>query len=43
MFFPFTVLIAVVMRWRPRLMPYMAMVHFLMDMSLAVMFLMVMN
>jgi hypothetical protein len=43
MFLPFAVLIALVIRWRPRLMPYMAVVHILMDMSLAVMFLMATN
>ena len=43
MFLPFAVLIAVIMRWRPRLMPYMAVIHILMDMSVAVMFLMVMK
>jgi hypothetical protein len=43
MFLPFAVLIAIVMRIRPRLMPYMAVVHVLMDMSVAVMFLMVMK
>jgi len=43
MFLPFAVLIAIVMRWRPRLMPYMAVVHVLMDMSVAVMFLMIMK
>jgi hypothetical protein len=42
MFLPFAILIALVMRWRPRLMPYMAVVHFLMDISIAVMFLMTM-
>lgn len=41
MFLPFAVLIALVMRWRPRLMPYMAVVHALMDMSIAVVSLMV--
>jgi hypothetical protein len=39
MFLPFAILIAIVMRARPRLMPYMAVVHVLMDMSVAVMFL----
>jgi hypothetical protein len=39
MFLPFAFLIAVVMRWRPRLMPYMAIVHVLMNVSIAVMFL----
>ena len=43
MFLPFAVLIALVMRWRPRLMPYMAVIHVLMDLSVAVMFLMVMQ
>ena len=43
MFLPFAILIAQVMRWRPRLMPYMAVIHILMDMSVAVMFLMVMQ
>ena len=43
MFLPFAVLIAIVMCWRPRLMPYMAVIHALMDMSVAVMFLMVMK
>ena len=40
MFLPFAVLITLVMRVRPRLMPYIAVVHVLMDMSVAVMFLM---
>lgn len=39
MFLPFAFLIALVMRWRPRLMPYMVVIHALMDMSIAVMFL----
>ena len=43
MFLPFAILVAIVMRARPRLMPYMAIVHVLMDMSVAVMFLMVMK
>jgi hypothetical protein len=43
MFLPFAILIAIVMRARPRLMPYMAVVHVLMDMSVAVMFLFVMK
>ena len=42
MFLPFAVLIAIVMRARPRLMPYMAVIHALMDLSVAAMFLMVM-
>ena len=43
MFLPFAILVAIVMRARPRLMPFMAGVHVLMDMSVAVMFLMVMK
>jgi hypothetical protein len=39
MFLPFAVLVAVVMRARPRLMPYMAVIHLLMDLSVSVMFL----
>jgi len=42
MFLPFAILIALVMRSRPRLMPYIAVIHVLMDLSVAVMFLMVM-
>ena len=40
MFLPFAILIALVMRARPRLMPYIAVIHMLMDLSVAVMFLM---
>ena len=40
MFLPFAVLVALVMRARPRLMPYIAVIHVLMDLSVAVMFLM---
>lgn len=40
MFLPFAILMALVMRTRPRLMPYMAVMHVMMDMSVAVMFLM---
>jgi len=43
MFLPFAILVAVVMRARPRLMPYMAVMHVLMDMSVAVLFLFVMK
>ncbi len=43
MFWPFAILIALVMRARPRLMPYIAVIHALMDLSVAVMFLMVMK
>jgi len=39
MFLPFAVLIAIVMRWRPRLMPYFGVVHALMNVSIGVMFL----
>ena len=40
MFLPFAVLIALVMRTRPRLLPYIAVIHILMDLSVAAMFLM---
>lgn len=43
MFLPFAFLVAVVMRTYPRLMPYIAVIHILMDLSIAVMFLMVMK
>lgn len=43
MFLPFAILVAMVMRTRPRLMPYMAVMHVLMDMSVAVLFLFVMK
>jgi len=43
MFLPFAILVAVVMRARPRLMPYMAVIHVLMDLSVAVMFLIIMK
>ena len=39
MFLPFAVLIAIVMRWRPRLMPYIGIIHALMNVSIGVMFL----
>jgi hypothetical protein len=42
MFLPFAILVGLVMRARPRLMPFMAVVHVLMDMSVAIMFLLVM-
>lgn len=42
MFLPFAFLIAIVMRWRPRLMPYFVIIHVLMNVSIAVMFLFVM-
>ncbi len=39
MFIPFAFLVGIVMHWRPRLLPYIAIVHVLMDMSFAAMFL----
>lgn len=39
MFLPFAILIGLVMPWRPRLMPYPALIHVLMELSVAVMFL----
>ena len=39
MFLPFAFLIAIIIRWRPRLMPYLAIVHVLMNISISVMFL----
>jgi len=41
MFLPFAFLIAIIIRRRPRLMPYIAIVHILMNLSIAVMFLFV--
>jgi hypothetical protein len=41
MFLPFAFMIAIVMRWRPRLIPYFGIVHALMNVSIAVMFLFV--
>lgn len=38
MFMPFAFLVALVMRWRPRLLPYLAIVHVLLDISAAAMF-----
>lgn len=37
MFMPFAFLVALIMRWRPRLLPYLAIVHVLMDISAAAM------
>jgi hypothetical protein len=37
MFMPFAFLVVLVMRWRPRLLPYLAVVHVLMDLSAAAM------
>jgi hypothetical protein len=39
MFVPFALLMAFILRWRPRLLPYMAVVHVLMDLSFAAMLL----
>ena len=39
MFLPFAFLAGIVMRWRPRLLPYLASIHVLMDLSFAVMLL----
>ena len=35
MFIPFALLVGIVLRWRPRLLPYLAVVHILMDMAFA--------
>jgi len=39
MFLPFAILVTIVIHWRSRLMPYLAIIHMLMDFSIAVMFL----
>jgi len=39
MFIPFAFLIGIVMRWRPRLLPYLAIIHVLIDLAFAVMLL----
>ncbi|HHY56203.1 MAG TPA: hypothetical protein GYA08_12285 [Chloroflexi bacterium] len=39
MFVPFAFLVGAALMWRPRLMPYLAIVHILLDMSFAVMLL----
>ncbi|MDX1437554.1 MAG: hypothetical protein R3335_12125 [Anaerolineales bacterium] len=39
MYLPFALLVAVVLNWRPRLLPYLVIVHIIMDMSFAAMFL----
>ena len=39
MFLPFAFLVGMVVYWRPRLLPYLALVHALMDMSFAMMLL----
>lgn len=35
MFLPFALAVGFLLRWRPRLLPYLAIVHILMDFSLA--------
>jgi hypothetical protein len=37
MFLPFAFFVGIVLHWRPRLLPYMAIVHVLMDLSFAIM------
>jgi hypothetical protein len=37
MFIPFAFLVGIVLRWRPRLLPYLAIIHVLMDMATAAM------
>ena len=39
MFLPFAIATGMILRWRPRLLPYMAFIHILMDLSLAPFFL----
>lgn len=39
MFLPFAFLVGIALRWRPRLLPYMAVIHVLMDLSFAAMLL----
>jgi hypothetical protein len=39
MFLPFAIATGMILRWRPRLMPYVALIHILMDLSLAPYFL----
>ena len=39
MFIPFAFLAGIALRWRPRLLPYVAIIHILMDMSFASMLL----
>ena len=39
MFLPFAIATGMILRWRPRLLPYMALLHILMDLSLAPYFL----
>ena len=39
MFFPFALMVGIILRWRPRLLPYLAVIHALMDISVGVMIL----
>ena len=39
MYIPFAIWVALLMRWRPRLLPYLAIVHVVMNMSFALMYL----
>ena len=39
MYLPFAFLIGLIIQWRPRMLPYLAIVHVLMNMSFATMFL----
>jgi hypothetical protein len=39
MYIPFALLVGITLHWRPRLLPYMVVVHFLMDLSFMAMFL----
>ena len=39
MFIPFAFLVGIVLRWRPRMLPYLAAIHVLMDMAFAAMYL----
>lgn len=39
MFLPFALFVGIVLRWRPRLLPYLAVVHALMDLSLIALYL----
>jgi membrane protease YdiL (CAAX protease family) len=40
MYIPFAFAVGLILHWRPRLLPYLAIIHVLMDMSFAAMFLM---
>jgi hypothetical protein len=39
MFLPFALLLGIVLQWRPRLLPYLAILHVLMDLSFALLLL----